>query len=184
MFREDYHLHSRFSPDSTEEPEKIIKTAYEKGLERIIFTEHCEANLNEAMPEGKPAWPPLDIPAYTAKIEELKKTAPMSVGIGIELGQATFALENAEKALNAYDWDFVLGSMHNIRNGIDFYAHFLEFFVVVGQVAQFGRTYERKVCRIEENDAPFTFQIVVGHGDELAIVVSLCLERFDLGIDQ
>lgn len=121
LFREDYHLHSRFSPDSTEEPEKIIKTAYEKGLERIIFTEHCEANLNEAMPEGKPAWPPLDIPAYTSKIEELKKTAPMSVGIGIELGQATFALENAEKALNAYDWDFVLGSMHNIRNGIDFY---------------------------------------------------------------
>lgn len=121
MYRQDFHLHSKFSPDSKAEPTEIIRTAKEKKLNHIIFTEHCEANLNQAMPEGKPIWPPLDIKNYTSTISELQKTAPMKVGIGIELGQATFAPKAAEEALKAYDWDIVLGSMHNIKNGIDFY---------------------------------------------------------------
>lgn len=121
MYRHDFHLHSRFSPDSSADPGKIIKTAEEKGLEHIIFTEHCESNLNQAMPEGKPVWPPLDIKAYTETIEELRNKANIKVGIGIELGQATLAPEAAEKALEAYDWDIVLGSMHNLKDGIDFY---------------------------------------------------------------
>lgn len=121
MYKEDFHIHSRFSPDSKADPDKIVKSAERQGLRHIIFTEHCEANLNQALPENKPLWPPLDIESYTAKIEEIQKTAPLKVGIGIELGQATFALSAAKKALNAYDWDMVLGSMHNIEGGIYFY---------------------------------------------------------------
>ena len=34
------------------------------------------------------------------------------------------------------------------------YAQFLQFFVVVSNVTQFGRAYESKVSRVEEEDAP------------------------------
>ena len=121
MYRQDFHIHSKFSPDSKAEPEKIIEAAREKGLNHIIFTDHCEANLNMALPEGKPIWPPLNFKKYTETIDSLRQISPIKVGLGIELGQATFALDAAQKALSAYDWDFVLGSLHNIEGGIDFY---------------------------------------------------------------
>lgn len=121
LFRVDYHLHSNFSHDSKELSENVIKSAAEKGLSRIIFTEHCDVNLNEALPEGFEPAPPLDIAAYTKRIEKLKKTAPINVGIGIELGQATQNLEVANEVLSSYDWDLVLGSLHNVRNHVDFY---------------------------------------------------------------
>ncbi len=38
------------------------------------------------------------------------------------------------------------------------YAQFLQFFVVVSNVTQFGRAYESKVSRVEE-DAPAAFGI-------------------------
>ena len=59
---------------------------------------------------------------YTSEtIDSLRQISPIKVGLGIELGQATFALDAAQKALSAYDWDFVLGSLHNIEGGTDFY---------------------------------------------------------------
>ena len=70
------------------------------------------------------------------------------------------------------------------RDGVDFHAQFLEFFVMISQIAQFGRTDERKVGWIEEYDRPFSFEVCIGNLDELAVVISLCLERDDFGIDQ
>ncbi|MFN3692304.1 MAG: PHP domain-containing protein, partial [Fervidobacterium sp.] len=38
----DYHIHSNYSPDSTATVEEIIDTAYEKGINYIIITDHFE----------------------------------------------------------------------------------------------------------------------------------------------
>lgn len=54
------------------------------------------------------------------------------------------------------------------RNGVDFHTQFLEFFVMVSQIAQFGRANKREVGRIEEYDRPFAFQVCIGNFDELA----------------
>lgn len=121
LFRVDYHLHSSFSHDSKEAPENIIASAANKGLSHIIFTEHLDVNIDDPIPEEFRPIRPLDIGAYTSRLEELKKTAPIKVGTGIELGQATLKLDVAEKALAAYDWDIVLGSMHNVKDRYDFY---------------------------------------------------------------
>jgi predicted metal-dependent phosphoesterase TrpH len=36
----DLHIHSKYSPDSTLEPDKIIKTAKERGLDFIAISDH------------------------------------------------------------------------------------------------------------------------------------------------
>jgi hypothetical protein len=69
------------------------------------------------------------------------------------------------------------------RDGIDFDAELFECVVVIGQVTELGRTDEREVSRIKENDGPFAFQVCVGNLFELAIVISGCLEGFDFHID-
>ena len=44
---------------------------------------------------------------------------------GLELGQAIYNKELAEQILDNYDYDFVLGSIHNLENMEDFY--FLDY---------------------------------------------------------
>ena len=61
----DYHLHSKFSFDSNEEPESICEAAIERGVEEICFTEHFEV--------GAPVsdiWP--DIGIWNNTIDELR----------------------------------------------------------------------------------------------------------------
>ena len=40
---------------------------------------------------------------------------------GIELGQPAYDIETANKIINSHDYDQILGSVHNLRGGDDFY---------------------------------------------------------------
>ena len=64
------------------------------------------------------------------------------------------------------------------------YAQFLQFFVVVSNVTQFGRAYESKVSRVEEEDAPAAFGIFFGDFDEFAVFECLVFKRFNFGVNQ
>ncbi len=124
-YRHDCHLHTRFSPDSQVDPEAVIDAAKRAKLDDIIFTDHYECNGAEFVPPGAMDWPTMDIGAYTRTLEQIKSHSDFDFGIGVEMGQATQRPEVAEKLLAAYDWDFVIGSLHNIRNEYDFY--FMDF---------------------------------------------------------
>jgi len=121
MFKADCHLHTTFSPDGRQTPEQLIEASVAAGLTEITITEHCECNDNAALPPEETPWPDLDVKAYTETYEKLRKTSPIKINIGIEIGQATQGREYAEKMLSAYDWDFILGSLHNVRGEYDFY---------------------------------------------------------------
>lgn len=121
MFKADCHIHTTFSPDGHQTPEQLINAAIAAGLTEITVTEHCECNNNAALPPEETPWPDLDVKAYTETYEKLKETSPIKINIGIEIGQATQGKEYAKKMLSAYDWDFVLGSLHNVRDEYDFY---------------------------------------------------------------
>ena len=121
MFRSDCHIHTVFSPDGNQTPEQMLKAAAEAGLTEITVTEHCECNGNAALPDGETPWPDLDVKSYTETFEKLKEISPIKINIGIELGQATQGKEYAAIMTAAYNWDFILGSLHNVRNELDFY---------------------------------------------------------------
>ena len=59
---------------------------------------------------------------------------------------------------------------------VDFYAHCFELVVLFSHIHQFSRTYESKVGRIEEQNRPFTFQVIVGYSLESSVVKSLNAE--------
>ena len=66
-----------------------------------------------------------------------------------------------------------LGEVGIGRHRVNVYAQLLQFFVMVSHVAQFGRADEGEVSRIEEEDAPLTLQVLIGHIDKLTVLVSL-----------
>ena len=41
----DYHIHSEYSDDSVEKMEVIIKTAIEKNISEICFTDHVDYGI-------------------------------------------------------------------------------------------------------------------------------------------
>jgi len=79
----------------------------------------------------------------------------------------------------------VPGLVHEVRvggNGIDLYAHFLQFFVMVGDVAQLSRTHKGEVGGVEEEHGPLAQHVFFGDFNELAVFEGLGFERFDRGV--
>ena len=51
MFYSDYHIHSRFSGDSREDLDEILKKAISLGLKEIAITDHLEKDMIDIGPE-------------------------------------------------------------------------------------------------------------------------------------
>jgi hypothetical protein len=77
----------------------------------------------------------------------------------------------------------LVGEVRIGRHAVDLHAELLKFGITIGQVAQFSRANKREVSRVKHDDRPLALQGFVGNGLKVAIVVSGCLERFDLAVD-
>lgn len=115
-FASDCHNHSHCSPDGRHSLPDMLARAKELGLYAWTLTDHCECNQ-------------FDDPRHNYRQRVQNAWAEMSAleadGIrfyrGIELGQPMQDLEAAEAALTGRDYDFVIGSLHNLRDKPDFY---------------------------------------------------------------
>lgn len=122
----DCHLHSDFSGDSKETQENQIKSAIEKGLSGITFTDHMD--LDYPIQDDQ-EFMELDLPTYSKKILSLRKQyendPEFKVYFGIELGLQPHLARTYHEMLKDYPFDFVIGSTHLI-NGMD--PYFDEYF--------------------------------------------------------
>lgn len=112
-YASDCHNHSACSPDGREPVPAMLERAKALGLYAYTLTDHCECQKYEVRyrPRVKMAW------------EEMEKADPMGLRFyrGIEMGQPNQTLEAAQDALSGRDYDFIIGSIHNIRGFEDFY---------------------------------------------------------------
>lgn len=120
-YRQDFHIHTTFSPDAESRPEEVLRAAEAQGLCEIMITDHCDCDNGCAIPAPLEAWPRLDLKQYTEKIESLRSMTDIRVGVGIELGEADQMPEYSAEVLSFYDWDYVIGSFHNPKGKIDYY---------------------------------------------------------------
>jgi len=119
----DCHCHSEWSFDGCETTDDICQQAIDTGLSVVTITDHCEANgwrtpetsefgnFSELIPQS----------VLHMKASQKKYDGKIKLLRGLELGQAMQDLECAEIALTLDTFDFVLGSVHNIRDTQDFY---------------------------------------------------------------
>lgn len=114
----DNHVHSDNSPDGNHSCMFICENAVEKGLRAIAITDHCETDsFYEEHYDRSSMQSYFEIlkakAAYTGKLLVLR---------GIELGQAAYNKELAEKIITKQKYDIVIGSIHNLRGIPDFYS--------------------------------------------------------------
>ncbi len=114
----DCHNHSACSPDGRDAIEAMLQRAGELGLYAYTLTDHCECQKFEER--------------YKARVENAwekmgKAQPPQGLRFyrGIELGQPNQDTRAADRALEGRGYDFVIGSVHNIRDFEDFF--FLDY---------------------------------------------------------
>lgn len=127
----DCHTHTQFSVDSDADIIQMIERAKELRLSAYAITDHCECNFwypkehysaEEAVFSHDYFNYSRDFESSVSAVTALKeKYADFDLICGIEMGQAMLDIEAAEKIVSDPRLDFVIASVHQIRNEQDFY---------------------------------------------------------------
>ncbi len=119
----DLHSHCDLSFDGVSSAEDMVSTAVSLGIRYYALTDHVDL--------GDHADPDFDLAATVngsrEQIPPLRERYADRITLlyGVELGQPAHEPELAEKLLSENGYDFVIGSVHNIRGYDDFY--FLDY---------------------------------------------------------
>lgn len=114
--RIDLHMHTSSSFDGNYSALEMTESAVANSLATIAFTDHFDVDFYERHNLG--------VRQQTSYEDILSVVESCSDKIrilrGIEMGQPTYDVELTEKSLARYEYDFVIGSIHNLRNMPDF----------------------------------------------------------------
>ncbi len=117
----DYHIHSICSDDGHFTMAEMALASYKQGVRRLCFTDHCD--LDDYMT----GYPKSDSYSHRERSISMYKDAlavippDMKLFLGMELGEGNHAPVRAAEIAASEELDFVLGSLHNLENIIDFY---------------------------------------------------------------
>ncbi|WP_226037227.1 histidinol-phosphatase HisJ family protein [Aquibacillus saliphilus] len=112
MYMIDYHHHTDNSFDSRARMEDVCQHAAWKGIKEICFTEHYSVN------PLAPTYGHMDFNRYFGHINDCREKYQNSLIIkaGIELCEPHLMKDEYNEALLNKEFDFVLGSVHNVDN--------------------------------------------------------------------
>lgn len=111
----DSHTHSRNSNDGEHSVGYLCEAAVEKGLMGICVTDHYEC----CQPQQRFGVRIRNSVLDTAKARQFVRDGFMLMS-GIEIGQATWDLQEAERILTQFRFDYVIGSLHSHKGSDDY----------------------------------------------------------------
>lgn len=115
-------MHSRLSCDAQDTMEAMCQAAVDVGLDEIAVTEHLDLHPLDSCPNFyKP-----DV--YFAELARCREqfAGRLTIRAGIEIGDDHRFAEGNAKVLNAYPYDFVIGSVHWIGDEAPFGRSFFD----------------------------------------------------------
>ena len=119
MILVDQHIHCSSSPDSPTPLREMAASARDHGMSAVCFTDHIDMDWSDL---GDLSWKTRrDI--LRAAWDDVRRhpVDGITVRCGIELGEANHDPDGAREAATEPGLDFVLGSLHNLRNKPDFF---------------------------------------------------------------
>lgn len=106
----DYHVHTYYSDDSDCPMEEMIEKGIAIGLDEIAFTEHVDYGVKTDLN--------CDYEAYFKELEALRcrYAGRIVIRAGIEFGVQRHTIPEFKRDFDAYPFDFVILSNHQIDN--------------------------------------------------------------------
>lgn len=118
----DCHIHSTCSEDGLDPMPDMARASHFAGVGFVCFTEHVDLDRYETgIPDPDCFSHRRDTHAAYRKTLE---TAPgdLKVRLGVELGEGNHDPVRAQAIAASEEFDFVLGSLHNVLGTMDFYG--------------------------------------------------------------
>lgn len=122
----DYHVHTEFSDDSVCPMEEMVQKGLKLGLDEICFTDHVDYGIKldwgettgECRLENGEPVRNVNYSEYFKIMERLQNQYKGKIQIkkGLEFGIQTETIPQYENLLKKYSLDFVILSIHEIRN--------------------------------------------------------------------
>ncbi len=112
----DMHSHTNHSFDGNYPVDELCQASIERGIKTVAFTDHVEMDFFREKAFDKTADESFDDLVRAKKAFEGR----LEICVGVELGQPTYATTESENLIASKDYDFVIGSIHNLRNMPDF----------------------------------------------------------------
>lgn len=111
---EDYHVHTNFSDDSDYPMQDCLQKAIELGVDEICFTEHTDFGVKG----GESQLPNCPTDEYFAEFNRCKKifSDRITIKFGMEFGMQVSTVAEFQKLFNAYPFDFIILSCHQVDN--------------------------------------------------------------------
>ncbi len=114
----DLHVHTDNSFDGNHSATFFCEKAEFLDLRAIAFTDHCEVDqYRDDLSYEKRIFQAF----FEASKVRSAFRGKLLVLNGIELGQPVYDIEIANQIVNRFDYDHILGSVHNLRGKEDFY---------------------------------------------------------------
>lgn len=173
----DYHIHSPFCPHgSNDSMESYVRTACEKGLHAIGFTEHAPLPLgfNDPTPEQDSAMQPSDVESYLREGKRLKEKykKDIVINVGFEVDYIQGFEKETQAFLDAYGVasDQNILSVHMINDPqnnmhcLDYSAENFEYMVgSFGSIDNIYRAYFHTLLQSIEADLGIFKPKRIGH---------------------
>lgn len=148
----DYHMHSHYSNDSKYNMEDAVKKSIEIGLDEICFTEHSDhGSMGDLV---------VDYQEYYKGYLDLaqKYKDKIIIKFGCEFGVQIHTIDLFEKDFQAYPFDFIILSNHQIDD-TEFWTY--EYQEGKSQI-EYNRGYYQAILDVIQH---FDHYSVLGHLD-------------------
>ncbi len=127
----DSHMHTEFSTDSEASVRSMLDAALARGLRAVCITDHMDLDFphQEGMEDFGENPPFLfDVEQYFNTLISLREEyrGRLEVRIGIEIGLQPHLGERYRELVQAYPFDYVIGSVHLIRGMDPYYGKLFE----------------------------------------------------------
>lgn len=119
----DSHMHTRYSKDSSANPEEMIEAAVKMGLPSICFTDHMDKDY---FVDGEEFV--FDLQKYFEEMSDLKERykEQIQIRIGVEIGLQPHLKDYYAELTQKWPFDFVIGSIHVVDGKDPYYPEFFE----------------------------------------------------------
>ncbi len=113
----DMHSHTSFSEDASHSMLEMAKSAKNKKLEGICFTDHLDIDYPSATMSFDFNYEP-----YMESINNVRsELSDFNIMAGIEIGLQPHILKKCSNFLKGKNFDFVIASLHSV-SGVDMYV--------------------------------------------------------------
>lgn len=165
----DCHVHTYFSKDSKADPEEMVKSAIERGLNAVCFTDHEDKNF---ICEGEEYV--IDTDAYFHQMHMLqeKYARQIDIRIGVELGLQPSLGDFYHGFVKEHPYDYVIGSVHVVMGRDPYYPEFFDGITDEEAYAEAWNETLRNIRAVSDFDVLGHLDYIVRYGKKQAEVYS------------